>query len=77
VPHSLDARGLVCPLPLLRARAAMAALDPGDILIVLADDPEAPVDLAAFAADEGHAYRDERLVGGAWRFELVKHGASR
>jgi tRNA 2-thiouridine synthesizing protein A len=49
----IDARGLLCPLPLLRARAALASLAPGEALVVLATDPEAPIDLAALAADRG------------------------
>jgi tRNA 2-thiouridine synthesizing protein A len=48
----LDARGLSCPLPLLKARQALAGLAPGETLVVLATDPEAPIDLAALAADE-------------------------
>ena len=51
VPRLVDARGLLCPLPLLRARAALATLAPGEHLVVLATDPEAPIDLAALAAD--------------------------
>jgi tRNA 2-thiouridine synthesizing protein A len=51
--HTVDARGLACPLPLIKARAALAGLGPGDELIVLATDPEAPIDLAALAADHG------------------------
>ena len=60
----LDARGLRCPLPLLRAREALLALAAGDTLIVLADDREAPIDLAALALDTGRAFSHdgERLV---------------
>ena len=36
----------------------MAELAPGETLRVLATDPEAPVDLAAWATDEGHGFRD-------------------
>ena len=54
---TLDARGLTCPLPLALARRRMEQLAPGDILVVLATDPEAPLDLAAWAADAGHAFR--------------------
>ncbi len=36
----------------------MAELAPGETLRVLATDPEAPVDLAAWAIDEGHRFRD-------------------
>jgi tRNA 2-thiouridine synthesizing protein A len=54
---TLDARGLACPLPLTLARRRMAELRPGETLLVLATDPEAPIDLAAWATDEGHAFR--------------------
>ena len=63
----LDARGLLCPLPLIRAREA---LEPGVTLIVLATDPEAPIDLAALAADEGRVFTQERAEG-AWRLTLA------
>jgi tRNA 2-thiouridine synthesizing protein A len=55
--HTVDARGLSCPLPLIKARAALAGLGPEDELVLLATDPEAPIDLAALAAD-----RDLRLT---------------
>jgi tRNA 2-thiouridine synthesizing protein A len=55
---TLDARGLSCPLPLVLARERMVALAPGQTLRVLATDPEAPLDLAAWALDEGHAFRE-------------------
>lgn len=51
--RTLDVRGLRCPLPLIRARAALPGLAPGEALEVLATDPEAPIDLGALAADEG------------------------
>jgi tRNA 2-thiouridine synthesizing protein A len=54
--HVLDARGLRCPLPLLRAREALRGLSDNDTLIVLADDREAPIDLAALAVDAGRAF---------------------
>ncbi len=60
---TVDARGLVCPLPLLMAKRRMAALAPGDVLVVLATDPEAPIDLAAWAADEGHSYAASECEG--------------
>ena len=69
--HALDARGLNCPLPLVKARAALAGLAPGDVLVVLATDPEAPIDLSALAADQGHALATAR-EGGHWRLELTK-----
>ena len=47
----------------------------GETLVVLATDPEAPIDLAALASDEGHAFASERLEA-AWRLTLTK-GAGR
>jgi tRNA 2-thiouridine synthesizing protein A len=71
MPHALDTRGLSCPLPLVHARRALAAMAAGDVLVVLATDPEAPIDLAALAADEGHGFRRERR-GAEWRLTLTK-----
>ena len=68
---TVDARGLACPLPLTMAKRQMAALAPGETLVVLATDPEAPIDLAAWAADEGHQL--ELHSREEWsEFELVK-----
>ena len=69
--QQLDARGLACPLPAIKARAALAALAPGATLVVLATDPEAPVDIGALAADGGHAFSAER-DGEAWRLVITK-----
>ncbi len=51
----LDARGLLCPLPVLKARKRLGALAPGAVLRVLADDPAALVDIPHFCAEAGHA----------------------
>ena len=72
----LDLRGLLCPLVLVRARETLAAL-PADVpLVVLATDREAPIDLAALAADEGHAFVREHHDG-EWRITLTKGAAGR
>jgi tRNA 2-thiouridine synthesizing protein A len=68
VPHVVDARGLRCPLPLVRARQALVTLAREDTLVVLATDPEAPIDLAAFAAGAGHVFREL----GPGEFEVTK-----
>jgi tRNA 2-thiouridine synthesizing protein A len=67
----LDARGLSCPLPLLKARQELARMAPGETLVVLATDPEAPIDLAALAADEGYGFEGARDADG-WRLTLTK-----
>ena len=55
---TVDARGLACPLPLTMAKHRIAELRPGETLVVLATDPEAPIDLSAWAAREGHGYEE-------------------
>lgn len=70
---TVDARGLACPLPLALAKRGMDALAPGQTLVVLATDPEAPIDLAAWAAREGHGW-SQRECDGWSEFELVKAG---
>jgi tRNA 2-thiouridine synthesizing protein A len=66
----------MCPLPLVHARRELAGLPAGATLVVLATDPEAPIDLAALAADGGHAFAQERR-GGEWRITLTKGAAAR
>ena len=54
----LDATGLLCPLPVLKARKRLMALAPGQVLRVLADDPAAVVDMPHFCAEQGHELAD-------------------
>jgi tRNA 2-thiouridine synthesizing protein A len=53
--ETLDLRGLKCPLPALMARRALARLAPGSVLMVLASDPLAAVDIPHMCGEEGHA----------------------
>jgi tRNA 2-thiouridine synthesizing protein A len=59
----LDCRGLLCPLPVLETREALAGLAPGDILRVVATDPAAELDMAAFGSTSGHALLASRREG--------------
>ena len=68
---TVDARGLLCPLPLTMAKRRMQELEPGQTLVVLATDPEATIDLGAWAAEAGHGYAERRREG--WtEYELTK-----
>jgi tRNA 2-thiouridine synthesizing protein A len=68
---TVDARGLACPLPLAMAKRRMAELRVGETLVVLATDPEATLDLAAWAADEGYGFTEQPQDG--WtEFSLKK-----
>ena len=67
--RELDVRGLSCPIPLAKARVALGGLAAGDTLVVLATDPEAPIDIAAMAADHGHRL-DVQREQDHWRLTL-------
>ncbi len=54
VHKEVDARGLNCPLPILRAKKALADMESGQILKVLATDPGSQRDFAAFARQTGN-----------------------
>jgi tRNA 2-thiouridine synthesizing protein A len=50
----LDAVGLLCPLPVLKARKRLQRLRAGQVLRVLADDPAGAIDFPHFCAEQGH-----------------------
>lgn len=50
----LDARGLLCPLPVLKARKRLMQMEPGEVLEILADDPAAVIDMPHFCNEQGH-----------------------
>lgn len=52
--HILDATGLLCPLPVLKARKRLQSLNSGEVLTVQADDPAAIIDVPHFCAEAGH-----------------------
>ena len=57
----VDARGLNCPLPILRAKKALADMTSGQILKVLATDPGSQRDFAAFAKQTGNQIVDAHV----------------
>lgn len=56
VSVEIDARGLLCPLPVLKARKKLLAMKEGQILRVLATDPIAVIDLPNFCREAGHEF---------------------
>lgn len=74
-PVKLDATGLICPLPVLRARKAMRDVAPGGLLEVRATDAAAVKDFAAFCEATGHSLLDSREeTGGVYVFLMQKAG---
>lgn len=69
----LDARGLNCPLPILRAKKALADLASGQVLKVIATDPGSVKDFQAFAKQTGNELLESSEAGGEYVFYLRKH----
>ena len=74
VAQSLDTKGLNCPIPILRAKKAIVALDAGDVLEVLATDPGAVKDFEAFSRATGHELMESTEDSGVFRFLIRKTG---
>lgn len=68
----LDAKGLQCPLPVLRARKLLKGAGPGDILTVEATDSNAPKDFAAFCTATGYLLRSSTAEEGLYRFVIER-----
>jgi len=71
--ESLDCVGLLCPEPLFQTREALDALEEGDVLEVLADDPAAEEDLTRFVKRTGHEMVSIEDEGDYKRF-LIRKG---
>ncbi len=72
-PHAeLDALDLKCPLPVLKARKALKALEPGQVLRVLANDPKSPQDMQAFCDTSGHAMLAMQISQTPFEFLIEK-----
>ena len=69
--QELDACGLNCPLPILRAKKSLSSLDSGQILKIIATDPGSVKDFEAFAKQTGNELLDSSEEGGKFHF-LVK-----
>lgn len=70
----VDARGHRCPTPTLRLRRALEAARPGDVVIVLADDALAKIDIPHFATSSGHAIMGLTVENGVVRAMIRKGG---
>jgi len=74
-PVILDAKGLKCPLPVLKARKAMKSVPAGGVLRVLATDPGAVGDFEHFCKVTGHRLLARAEENGVYRFDIEKRGS--
>jgi tRNA 2-thiouridine synthesizing protein A len=70
--QELDASGLNCPLPILRAKKTLSGMSGGQILHIIATDPGSVKDFDAFAKQTGNALLESKEEGGKFHFLLKK-----
>lgn len=70
--QELDARGLNCPLPILRAKKSINALDSGQVLRIIATDPGSVKDFEAFCKQTGNELLDTTQSSGEYYFNIRK-----
>ena len=70
VSIQVDARGLSCPMPIVRTAQAIKTVPSGELVEVLATDPGSVKDFAAWSRTTGHELLEQTVDGGVYRFLL-------
>ncbi|SLN23287.1 Sulfurtransferase TusA [Pseudoruegeria aquimaris] len=68
----IDAIGLLCPLPVLRLRKRIQALEPGQVACLRADDPAAVVDVPHYCNESGNGFIEMQEADGHMAFYVRK-----
>jgi tRNA 2-thiouridine synthesizing protein A len=68
----LDASGLTCPLPVLKARKLLIGMRPGEVLEVVTTDPMSVVDMPVFCAQAGHTIIREEKQDSRFVFAIAR-----
>ncbi len=69
---TLDAKGLDCPMPLLKAKKAMDAMDSGQVLEIIGTDEGSKVDLPGWCERVGHSYLGVKEEATYFKFYIKK-----
>ena len=72
INETVDAKGLSCPMPIVKTAQAMKTLAPGQILEVLATDPGSIKDIAAWCKSTGNELMDQTSDGAVYHF-VIRH----
>ncbi|MEF3168975.1 MAG: sulfurtransferase TusA family protein [Deltaproteobacteria bacterium] len=72
VARTLDAKGLSCPMPLLRTKKEIEKIKSGEILEILGTDPGSRNDIPGWCSRAGHEYLGEKEDSGFIRFYVKK-----
>ncbi len=70
--QDIDARSLLCPLPVLKARKRLKAMAAGQVLKLTADDPAAVIDVPHFCHEQGYTLQGVKVGGGQLRHYFIK-----
>ena len=73
---TISCEGLLCPLPVLKARKRLLQMAEGTVLCVRATDPMAAIDMPHFCAEAGHILLNAAQVGGVSTY-LIRRGADK
>ncbi|TLS38019.1 sulfurtransferase TusA family protein [Pseudalkalibacillus caeni] len=72
INKTVDAKGLACPMPIVRTKKAIDEIESGQILEVIATDKGAKSDLTAWAKSGGHELVDSKEENGVFSFYIKK-----
>ncbi len=70
----VDARGLLCPLPLIKAQEAIKQLHEGDVLVLISDDPAVVLDVQAWCKSQNHMLLGAYKEGERDLYLYIKRG---
>lgn len=70
--HVLNAEGLNCPLPILKAKKALKGIASGETLEIRATDPGSVADFAAFCNQTGNELMSSTTEGSVYKFEIKR-----
>ena len=72
VDQTLDCKGLLCPMPIVKLGKAIRELDPGQVLLLETTDPGSIPDVAAWSRSTGHPILSQDKIGPVMRFWIEK-----
>ncbi len=70
--ETLDVRGLLCPLPVLKARKRLQSMSPGEVLRIEATDPAAVIDVPHYCNESGNTLVHQAESDGVFIFDVRK-----
>ena len=73
---TLDVLGFHCPVPVHETKRALATMDPGNVILVMADDPETKIDIPALLNRSGDTLLGVEEEAGEYHYRIRKEAQS-